>query len=178
MSTAKKYIPSYAVEDYRQWKGDWELIRGIAISMSPSPAGPHERVALRLGALLLSQLEASDSNCCPYAGLDWIVSEDTVVRPDVMIVCGEQPEVHLEKPPVLAAEILSPATWKADTKIKREIYKESGVKVYLLVDTDLKTIEIIDFRTDTETKIRDGESSSISLADDLQIEIPAHRVFS
>ena len=178
MSTAKKYLPSYTVEDYRQWKGDWQLIHGIAISMSPSPAGPHERVALRLGAWLLSQLEAGDSNCCPYAGLDWIVSEDTVVRPDVMVVCGDQPEMHLEKPPVLVAEILSPATWKADTEIKRAIYNESGVKVYLLVDTDLKTIEVIDFRTGKVSKIRDSDSITISLPDDLEIEIPAQKIFN
>lgn len=135
-------------------------------------------VALRLGAWLLSQLEASESDCCPYAGLDWIVSEDTVVRPDVMIVCGDQPKMHLEKPPVLVAEILSPVTWKADTEIKRAIYKETGVTVYLLVDTDLKTIEVIDFRTEEVSKVRAGESVLIRLSDNLEIEIPAHKIFS
>ena len=95
-----------------------------------------------------------------------------------MVVCGDQPEMHLEKPPVLVAEILSPATWKADTEIKRAIYNESGVKVYLLVDTDLKTIEVIDFRTGKVSKIRDSDSITISLPDDLEIEIPAQKIFN
>ncbi len=52
MSTVRKYQPHYTVEDYRQWKGDWELWYGTAVAMSPSPFGPHERAvsALRKSA--------------------------------------------------------------------------------------------------------------------------------
>lgn len=58
-----------------------------------------------------------------------------------MVVRGEQTEMHLEHfdtPPVLACEILSLATWKVDTEVKREIYLENGVRFYLIFDTDLK----------------------------------------
>lgn len=68
MSSAKKFIPRYTVSDHRLWEGDWELVEGIAISMSPSPFGPHERVVSRLVVLLSKILEDHDSNCEVYAG--------------------------------------------------------------------------------------------------------------
>ena len=56
MPTAKKYIPQYTREDYRNWEGDWELMEGIAISESPSPVGPHERAVSRLVAAITVSL--------------------------------------------------------------------------------------------------------------------------
>jgi hypothetical protein len=34
------------------------------------------------------QLETCSERCSVYFELDWIVNEDTVVRPDVVVVCG------------------------------------------------------------------------------------------
>ena len=191
MSSAEKYIPQYTREDYRNWEGDWELIEGVAISMSPSPSGlqnevvsmspspngPHERAVSRLIMLLGNEMENQSSDCFPYAGLDWIVSNETIVRPDLMVVCGDQPDGHLEKPPVLVAEVLSPSTWKLDTGSKRRIYKDNGVNVYLIVDTDLKKIEIVDFRSENSVTIQEAESSRVSLADNLAIDVIAEKIF-
>jgi hypothetical protein len=47
-----KYLPSYTVEDYNRWEGDWELIDGIPYSLSPSPIGNHQL----LGASLITQI--------------------------------------------------------------------------------------------------------------------------
>ncbi|QEG24236.1 hypothetical protein MFFC18_41530 [Mariniblastus fucicola] len=98
MSSAEKYIPRYTVDDYQHWEGDWQLVEGIAISMNPSPFGPHERAVSRISLCIGNAIEEADFECESYAGLDWIVSDETVVRPDVMVVCGEQPERHLENP--------------------------------------------------------------------------------
>ena len=99
MSTAPRYEPHYSVSDYLQWEGEWELWNGTAVAMSPSPLGPHERAAAKLVFQIESCLQAQGCACATYAGLDWIVSDDTVVRPDVMVVCGSQPGRHLERPP-------------------------------------------------------------------------------
>ena len=48
MSTAPRYVPHYTVSEYARWEGDWELIDGVPIAMSPSPFGPHERVGSEL----------------------------------------------------------------------------------------------------------------------------------
>lgn len=177
MSSAKKYLPHYTQKDYRRWEGDWQLIKGVAVSMNPSPAGPHERAVSRIVRELGKGLDGQGSTCELYAGLDWIISDDTTVRPDVMIVCGDQPEMHLEKPPVLVAEVLSPNTWRLDTESKKEIYQDSGVSVYLIVDTDLKSIEIIDFRNDSSVTVRGETAAPVQLDADLSIELVPDKIF-
>jgi len=80
MSSTEKYLPCYTVSDFQRWKGDWELIEGIAISTSPSPFGPHERAVSELSRAIGNALESGSIDCQVYAGLDWIVGDDTVVR--------------------------------------------------------------------------------------------------
>ena len=126
MSTAPRYVPHYTIEDYQHWEGDWELIDGIAIAMTPSPFGPHERVVSRLSRMIGNQLEINGCSREVYANLDWTVSNDTVVRPDVVITCGSVPDRHLESAPVLIAEILSPSTASKDKTIKRELYQQAS----------------------------------------------------
>jgi hypothetical protein len=48
-----KYLPRYTVSDYRLWEGDWELIDGHPVSMSPSPVRKHQRLA----TIFLTQIE-------------------------------------------------------------------------------------------------------------------------
>ena len=137
MSTARKYEPHYTVDDMQLWEGDWELWFGTAVSMSPSPFGPHERMITKLiGQIERSFEEHRCVHCSAYAGLDWIVQQDTVVRPDVMIVCGDQPSRHLERPPSLTIEVLSPSTAKKDLEAKRDLYESNQIEHYLIINPD------------------------------------------
>ena len=91
MSAAIKYAPHYRVDDYRQWKGDWELWDGIAIAMSPSHIGPHQAVLVALASELRGALRDASCNATVLVELDWIIKNDTVVRPDVIVVRGAPP---------------------------------------------------------------------------------------
>lgn len=142
MSSQPRFLPNYSLDDYRQWEGRWELIDGIAVAMTPSPFGPHERIVTRLARFLGNQLETIGCNCEIYTGLDWIVSDHTVVRPDLMLVFGEQPEMHLQRAPDLVVEVLSDATRERDLVAKRALYREHGVREYWIVDPDSRTIEV------------------------------------
>ena len=135
MSTVRKYQPHYIVSDYQQWEGEWELWFGTAVSMSPSPFGPHERAISKFVAQIDASITRYGCACAVYAGLDWIVQENTVVRPDVMLVCGIQPSRYLESPPSLTIEVLSESTATKDLHAKRELYEEQKVEHYLIVDT-------------------------------------------
>ena len=86
LSAALKFAPHYTHKDYVQWMGDWELWEGIAVAMSPSPFGRHQRVVTALAAELLGELRRTNSLATALARLDWIIADDTVVRPDVMVV--------------------------------------------------------------------------------------------
>lgn len=140
MSSAERYIPHYNIEDFRQWQGDWELIKGIPISMTPSPFGPHQRFAFKLAQLLENGITDSGCRASVLPETDWIISDDTVVRPDISVVCGEIPERHIESAPTLVCEILSSSTKDRDLNYKRELYFENGVTTYLVADPESKEI--------------------------------------
>lgn len=179
MSAATKYAPHYSVEDYRLWKGDWELWNGIAIAMAPSPFGAHQAVVVALAAELRAAIRAIDCQATTLVELDWIVSSDTVVRPDVLVVGGKPPQRHLEQRPELLAEVLSPATRKNDLTYKRELYADQGVPIYLIVDPVAKTVEKL-----TSPSAGTYHSSSISsvleltLCRDCELKVDCSNLFS
>lgn len=177
MSTAPRYIPHYSAEDYQRWEGDWELWYGVAVAMSPAPFGPHELVVSRLNYLFRYDIDRRKCQCEVYAGLDWVVNADTVVRPDVMIVCGDQPPRHLERPPVLAVEVLSPSTASKDRLQKRDLYQLYGVSHYLIVDPELKTLQVLNLAEDGYLEILHSERYRFRLCDDCEIELETSRLF-
>lgn len=126
MTAAQQFHPHYTVDDYQGWEGDWELWNGMAVSMSPSPFGKHQMVLVNLVAELRTALRAIDCNATVLCEIDWIISRDTVVRPDALVVCGSVPEGHVETIPKLVAEIFSPSTAERDRTHKRDLYYNAG----------------------------------------------------
>ena len=164
MSTAHRYLPKYSLEDYRQWKGDWELWQGIPIAMTPSPFGPHQKVAMRLATALQNSVDANECDAVVLAEIDWIVSDNTVVRPDVLIHCGDVPPRHVERPPALIAEIVSPSTEILDRDAKFDLYREQSVGYYLIIDPVKHALDA--FRLGD-----DGRYRAIDIAEELVFEI-------
>ncbi len=164
MSAVPKYIPRYTVDDYATWEGDWELWDGIAVSMSPSPFGVHQLVLFNLAAELRTQLLAQDCDAVVLGEIDWIVSRDTVVRPDVVVLCGDVPEKHIETTPGFVAEVLSESTSERDRTFKRDLYEEQGVPIYAILDPTLKTVQIY-------RRGDDGKWSPESVVDSFQITL-------
>lgn len=176
MSSAASYKPHYTYQDYLHWEGDWELWFGTAIAMTPSPFGPHERVVTQLVTQLNIALSTGCPRCRVYAGLDWVAAADTVVRPDVMVVCGEQPERHLERPPALAAEVLSPSTAKHDRQYKAALYAQFGVQHYLILDPEAKTLERFEL-VDGAYRSMDAANPALRLGDGCEASLDVRELF-
>ena len=177
MSTAPRYVPHYTVEDYRRWEGDWELIEGVPISMSPSPFGPHERVVSEIARQLGNEVIKNECPCRVYTNLDWIVSDDTVVRPDVMLVCGDQPERHLERAPSIVVEVLSDSTRDRDLSVKQSLYAENHVQHYIVADPQRRSIEYATSRGGEVQLEQAAESLELILDDDCRIRLDCSGVF-
>ena len=150
-----KYLPHYTVEDYGQWKGDWELWDGIPIAMTPSPFGVHQAVARRLTVELAQAIETAGCDAEVLYEINWIISDDMVVRPDVLVLCGEVPERHVMQTPALVAEILSPTSRELDLRYKRQLYLDHSVENYLIVDPDAETLHLV--RRESEGKVTEQE---------------------
>jgi Uma2 family endonuclease len=153
MSASPKYLPHYTYADYASWQGDWELWHGVPVAMTPSPFGRHQWIAGEISYQFQNSLRRECQDCFVLMETDWIVADDTVVRPDVVIVCGEFPERHIMVPPRLIVEILSPSTEEKDRTAKRDLYASQAVEYYLIVDPTAKRIEA--FQRDAVTGLFD-----------------------
>lgn len=143
MGLAKKYIPHYTYAHWLHWEGRWELIKGHPIAMSPMPVPEHQRVAAELiTEFILALRKAGCKDCKVYQPLDYKIAEDTILEPDVLIVCGKINKNFLDFPPALIAEILSKSTEERDRGIKYDFYEKEGVKYYIIVDLKKKKLEI------------------------------------
>ncbi len=140
------YSETYTIDDYRQWEGDWELIYGDAYAMAPSPMYSHQFTSLKIARQFDEKLEECEA-CSAIIEMDWEVSGDTVVRPDVMVICYE-PGERLSKRPEIVIEVVSPTSARRDEILKPELYKSEGVPYYILVYPDskkAKVYELIDY---------------------------------
>lgn len=154
MSTAPRYEPRYTVADYRHWEGHWELWNGFPVAMTPSPFGRHAKALTDAAAAFKQAVDAARAagdgcDATVLAEIDWIISADTVVRPDLVVVCGGVPERHVEAAPAIVVEILSTATQQRDRTVKQELYLQQGVTWYVLIDPDASSVELLELAADS-----------------------------
>ncbi len=142
MSIAEKYRPYYTYGDYCLWEGNWELIEGMPYAMSPARVPAHQTVNANLYVIFKEALKTDCEKCKVYIPIDWKIAEDTVVQPDVLIVCDKIIKKYLDFPPVLIVEVLSPSTASKDRGEKMELYQSQKVKYYLIADPQFKKIEV------------------------------------
>ncbi len=178
MSTAEKYIPRYTIEDYSRWQGDWELWQGFPVSMSPSPFGRHAKVLLCAGSALKRAIEASGCQATALVELDWIIAADTVVRPDVIVVCGDAPDRHLETRPEIVVEIFSESTRERDLNFKRTMYQEQCVPYYLMIDPVENQLTVLRLDAGQFAEMEFSEVIRLTICGHCNLEIPVTSIFS
>lgn len=137
---ATKILPYYTFSDWERWEGDWELIEGLPFAMSPAPMPKHQRISGNIFQQCNQSLKKCKA-CKIYQAIDWIIKEDTILQPDVLVVCGNIKH-RLNFPPELCIEILSPATALKDRNNKFFIYQEQKVKYYLIIDPEINAVEV------------------------------------
>jgi len=135
----------YTYGNYRMWDDGlrWELIDGEPFCMSPGPAMVHQSLAAKLLAKLVNHFDGKECQVfgapfdvmLPYGG----ESEDeidTVVQPDIMILCDKSKLQRngIKGAPDVVIEILSPATARRDFNDKFWLYERAGVKEYIVAD--------------------------------------------
>ncbi|MEI6947464.1 Uma2 family endonuclease [Paraflavisolibacter sp. H34] len=142
MRSAFKILPHYTYDDYCHWEGKWEIIEGIPYAMSPMPRPEYQAVATNLASELRMAQKKAGCGCTVYQPIDYKVSEDTVLNPDVLVVCRPITGQYLDFPPDIVAEILSPSTALKDRHTKYDIYQSEGIPYYIIVDTEKRSVEV------------------------------------
>lgn len=139
-------IEYYTYEEYCQWEGDWELIRGIPLAMAPAPMIDHQAIAYEIAFELKSSTRECNE-CLVLGEADWKINEDTIVKPDVVLICNEPNNAYMTKAPEIIAEVISKSTAKRDEQTKFKLYEEEKVKYYIIVypnDCKAKIYKLVD----------------------------------
>ncbi len=133
-------------DDYRSWDDGerWELIGGVAYSMSPAPSTRHQRIQSELNRQFGNHFAGRKCEVFP-APTDVKLSAEDVVQPDLAVVCDPQKikRTHIEGAPTLVVEILSPSTAFHDRSRKLKLYAESGVAEVWLVSPYPHCVEVL-----------------------------------
>ncbi|MEO1923779.1 MAG: Uma2 family endonuclease [Nautiliaceae bacterium] len=137
----------YTVKDYEHWEGDWELINGRPYAMAPAPFNKHQWILMKLGYLLNSKLK-NCKECFVLGKAEYRISKDTVLRPDVSLICGKLGK-YITKAPLIIFEIISSSTKLRDEITKKEIYKLQKVPFYVMIYPDNKIV-MIDLKNEKE----------------------------
>ena len=147
--------PVYMPMVKRQWTADdlmslpddgnrYEIIDGD-LFMTPAPAWRHQDAVGELFVLLREYVRREGVGHAVVAPADVLFSTHNVVQPDVFVVPlvdGRRPEQFDDAGRlILAVEVLSAGTARADRVKKRTLYREQNVPEYWIVDLDARTFE-------------------------------------
>lgn len=180
MGNAIRILPHYTYEDYCQWEGRWELIEGIPYAMSPAPTPKHQWVSSNImGEFRESIKKSGCKKCRVYNFIDFIIKEDVILQPDVLIVCEPINKKFLDFAPNLVVEILSPSTAIKDRNTKFSYYQQQQIKYYLIIDIDKETIEIYLLNKTGEYQLENTNENNFifELEDDCVITIALSNIW-
>jgi Uma2 family endonuclease len=134
-------------KDYEALPADgrrYELHEG-ELSVTPAPGTRHQRILRDLSELVWQHVKARGLGEVLFAPVDCILSDITVVQPDIVYL--DPTRAHLvsergiEGPPTLAVEVISPSTALIDRSTKGQLYARYGVPYYWIVDPAGRSIE-------------------------------------
>lgn len=142
MSAIERILPYYTYDDLKSWEGRWEIIDGIAYAMAPSPIFKHQIIVSNLNALFWNELK-NCQRCLATQTIDYYIKEDTVLEPDLVIVCEDViNKKYLDFPPVLVCEVLSPSTALKDRHTKFYIYQAQKIPYYIIISPITEEVEV------------------------------------
>lgn len=126
--------------DYLQLPSDrnrYELLQG-ELQVNPAPGTGHQTVVTNLAAILRDHVRPRHLGMVLVAPCDVLLTDITVVQPDVLFVSRERQAIvlseHVRGAPDLVVEVLSPSTARADRHVKRQLYARYGVPHYWLLE--------------------------------------------
>ena len=122
----------------------YETVYGELL-VTPAPRLWHQELVSRLHFALEGYLRVNPAGHLLTSPADISWGADVLVQPDLFVVPVEQARTldwARIRDLILAVEVLSPASVRADRFTKRRLYQERGVPSYYVVDGDLHAVEM------------------------------------
>lgn len=177
MSSAVKILPHYTYDDYVHWEGRWEVIEGVPYAMSPLPVPKHQRIAVNLTTEFKIALKKC-KKCTVYQPIDYLIYDDTILQPDMLVVCKPIVKKFLDFAPSLVVEILSPSTALKDRHTKFHLYQSQHIPYFIIISPDNEEAEIFEIKDGEYTLIKNGHAFSYSFYfEDCKAEIDFNEIW-
>ena len=143
-------MPTRALLTYSDYAGlpddgrRYELHRG-ELSAIPTPGTRHQGAVVNVITLLLQHVRSRGLGKVFVAPTDCILSNVTVVQPDILYIATDRlsiiSERGIEGAPTLVVEVLSPSTAHLDRDRKMKLYAEHAMPHYWIVDPEGRSVE-------------------------------------
>ncbi len=120
----------------------YEIIDG-ELFVNPAPRLPHQAAVGELWRLLSEYVRAHQIGFALFSPADIVFGPRTLVQPDVFVSLpfgGRRPRDWNEVKLLLAVEILSPSSQRADRTVKRRLFQRERVPEYWIVDIDARLV--------------------------------------
>lgn len=143
--------PRVSYDQMAGWQDErrWEIIDGHPFQISaPSPL--HQEV---VGSFYVAMaLALRGKRCRVYLSPIHVrLSDWDAVQPDLAVICDREQvrSTHLEGPPAIAVEVVSPSSSRHDRIRKLRLYAKFRVQEYWLVSTMPPVLEVLVLDGDT-----------------------------
>jgi Uma2 family endonuclease len=143
----------------------YEVVDGVLL-VTPAPLTIHQTAAFELAVALRQR--CPDDLKVFVAPTDYRPTPTRSVQPDVL-VCRRKdvgPKL-IEKPLLLAVEVLSQSTSLADRVLKRRLYEQAGVASYWIFDPAKEELTVLELAGDTYV-----ERAVVTGKDAFEAELP------
>lgn len=137
----------WTVDRWRELPADgnrYELVDGQLL-VTPSPALPHQLAVFELARLIADYVERFRIGLTVIAPADVQYDDRTVVEPDIFVAPvleGRRARSYADLGGLLlAVEVISPSSARADRITKRRLYQRERVPEYWIVDLDARVVE-------------------------------------
>jgi Uma2 family endonuclease len=134
----------FTYEDLLQFPEDgkrYEILEGELV-VTPAPNLGHQGASIALATILYLHVEQHGLGTVLAAPCDVLLSEISVVEPDLLFVSRARRQIleraFVRGAPDLVVEILSPSTARRDREAKAKLYAQYGVPNYWLIDPDAR----------------------------------------
>ena len=174
---ALDHLPHYTYDDYKLWEGKWELYEGFPVAMGPAPMIQHQAIA-NLIAYQLTDTIAECERCLVLSEEDYKLADDTVLRPDVVLICDEPNDAYITKAPEIIVEVISKSSAKNDENYKFDKYEAEKVKYYVIVYPNELYAKVYKLKDGKYDKQGDFSSTSYAFEEtDCQASVDFEKVF-
>jgi Uma2 family endonuclease len=122
----------------------YEVVDGELL-VTPAPTFHHQDAIFALAWRLKPFVDSSSGGYLSLSPADMELDERTLVQPDLFVFelpGGRRPQRWADITKILLAiEVLSPSTARADRHVKRRRYQRQGISEYWIVDLDSRLVE-------------------------------------